>query len=111
MRSLKTEIGSVMSVVLLIAAFPTALSPQGATGRFEVYCDSFGFLLEKIDGAPAPGGFFSFLYSGFPARRRGVGCFCLSKGVQRCRQLRSVATGKLWLDAERRPGGAPVSGK
>ena len=30
-------------------------------------CDSFGFFLAEIDGAPAPGEFFLFLYRGFPA--------------------------------------------
>ena len=53
-------------MVLLLAVFPTASSGQNATGHFEVYCDGVGFFLAKVDGAPAPGKLFLFLYTGFP---------------------------------------------
>jgi len=54
------------AVVLLLAVFPTASSGQNATGHFEMYCDGVGFFLAKVDGAPAPGKLFLFLYTGFP---------------------------------------------
>jgi len=57
----------VIAVALLLGMLPGALSTHAATGRFEVYCDSFGFFLAKVDGAPAPRDFFLFLYRGFPA--------------------------------------------
>jgi hypothetical protein len=54
------------AAVPLLAFFPTASSGQNATGHFEVYCDGVGFFLAKVDGAPAPGKLFLFLYTGFP---------------------------------------------
>jgi hypothetical protein len=54
------------TAVLLLAVFQTAKSAQNASGHFEVYCDGFGFFLEKVDGAPVPGKVLLFLYTGFP---------------------------------------------
>jgi hypothetical protein len=118
MLSLKTEIGSVLTVVaLLLWAFPTASSTHGATGRFEVYCDSFGFFLENVDGAPALGGFFVFLYRGFPGfvdylpGGEELDVSVYPKGCNAAVKCASVATAKVWLDAEHRPGGMRISGK
>ena len=105
------------AVALLVAVFPTASSTHSATGRFEVYCDSFGFFLQKIDGAPAPGELFLFLYRGFPGfvdylpRGEGLDVSVYPKGCSAAAKCDSVATAKLWLDAEHRPGATRISGK
>jgi hypothetical protein len=41
--------------VLLLAIVPTTTSARDASGHFELYCNSIGFFLERVDGAPAPG--------------------------------------------------------
>lgn len=103
-------------VVLLLAVLPTS-STQSATGRFEVYCDSFGFFLEKIDGAPAPGEFFLFLYRGFPGfvdhlpGGEELDVSVYAKGCSPEAKCESVATAKLWLDTEHRPGATRISGR
>jgi len=118
MRSLKNPIGPVLTAaVFLVAAIPTVASTHGTTGRFEVYCDSFGFFLEKIDGAPAPGGFFLFLQRGFPGfidyLPGGVelDVSVYPTGCNAAVPCERVATAKLWLDAEHRQGGTRISGK
>src|SRR5215469_11754369 len=117
MRSLKNPIGPVLTAaVFLVAAIPTVASTHGATGRFEVYCDSFGFFLEKIEGAPAPGGFFIFLQRGFAGfidylpKGEELKVSVYPKGCNAALKCESVATAKLWMDAEHRPGGTRISG-
>ena len=95
---------------------PGALSTHGATGRFEVYCDSFGFFLANVDGGPAPKEFFLFLYGGFPFVEYLPGGEWLDvavypKGCSANAKCDSVAHGKLWFDAEHRPGATRISGK
>jgi hypothetical protein len=46
------------AVVLLLAVRPIGSLTNNAIGRFEVYCDGFGFFVANIDGAPAPGRLF-----------------------------------------------------
>jgi hypothetical protein len=104
------------AVVLLLVVFPTASSAQSATGRFEVYCDSVGFFMAKIDGAPAPGKLFLFLYIGFPGTPyvpketwKDVDVYrngCIADG--KCEVL---AHGKVWLDDEAAPDARRISGK
>lgn len=103
-------------VVLSLAALPTASPAQSASGHFEVYCDSIGFFLTKIDGAPAPGRLLLFLYTGFPWLRnvpketwKDVSVFrdgCIADG--KCEVL---AHGKVWLDDEAVSDAARISGK
>ena len=118
MLSLKNRIGPALTaVVFLVAAIPTASSTHGATGRFEVYCDSFGFFLEKIDGAPPPGRFFLFLFRGFLPlyeylpERQELDVSVYPKGCNASLKCESVATAKLWLDAQHQPGGTQISGE
>lgn len=54
------------SGVLLLLAAANGQPSEGATGRFEVYCDSVGLFLAKVEGAPAPRKLLLFLYMGFP---------------------------------------------
>lgn len=81
-----------------------------------MYCDSIGFFLEKIDGAPAPGKLFLFLYTGFPGvpfvpkeTWKDVSVFrdgCIADG--KCEVL---AHGKVWLDGEAVSDATRISGK
>jgi hypothetical protein len=119
MRSFRLgRIGIYLSAAaLLLGVFPTASSTQGATGTFEVYCDSFGLFLANIDGAPAPKEFFLFLYRGFPE----VGDYLpegawfdvsvYPKGCSAAIKCDSVARGKLLLDAVHKPDAIRISGK
>jgi hypothetical protein len=108
---------SFAAVILLPGAFPVSSSTHSASGRFEVYCDSFGFFLKKIDGAPAPGEFLLLLYRGFPGffddlpGDKALDVSVYSKGCSADGKCDAVANGKLWLDAEHTPGGARISGK
>jgi hypothetical protein len=107
---------SLSAVVLLLAALPTASSTPDASGRFEVYCDGVGFFLPKVDGAPAPGKLFLFLYTSFPGipyvpkeTWKDVDvyrneCFADTK-------CEALARGKIWLDDEAMPDAERVSGK
>jgi hypothetical protein len=107
------------AVVLLLFVFPAEPSTHEASGRFEVYCDSVGFYLGKIDGAPAPAEFFLLMYRGFPGfidALPGGSWLEVSVYPKDCRadgkcETRKVADGRLWLDAEHDPGGKQISGK
>jgi hypothetical protein len=105
------------AAALLLVVFPTASSTQGATGTFEVYCDSFGFFLASIDAAPAPKEFFLFLYRGFPEvgdylpQGEWLDVSVYLKGCSAAIKRDSVARGKLLLDKVHDPGATRISGK
>jgi hypothetical protein len=112
---------------LLLFVFPAAPSTHEASGHFEVYCDSFGFFLAKIDGAPAPGEFFLFLYRTFPGfveylpEEEWLEISVHPKGcpnrLDKNSHLRedvkcdAVGHGRLSLDAKHEPGEKRISGK
>jgi len=104
------------AAALLLAVFPTVSSTQGATGTFEVYCDSFGFFLANIDAAPAPKEFFLFLYRNFPGfvdylpEGEWLDVSVYPKGCSAAKKCDSVARGKLLLDAVHDPGASRMSG-
>ncbi|HEY6386428.1 MAG TPA: hypothetical protein VIX91_12175 [Candidatus Acidoferrum sp.] len=108
---------SLAVVVLWLGVLPVAPATRNATGSFEVYCDSFGFFLEKVEGAPAPGEFFLLLYRGFPGfvdalpGGEALDVSVYPKGCHADSKCDSVANGKLWLDSEHVPGGTQISGK
>jgi hypothetical protein len=100
----------------LLAAFPTATSAQNATGRFEVYCDGFGFFLGKVDGAPAPGKLLLFLYTGFPGIRyvpkeKWTDVLVYRNGCIADGKCEIFAHGKVWLDDEATVDTRRVSGR
>ncbi len=104
------------SVVLLLLAAVNGQSSDGASGRFEVYCDGVGLFLTKVDGAPAPRKLLLFMYTGFPgvpyvAREgwRDVKVYrngCIAEG--KCEVL---AHGRVRLDNEITPDGHHIAGK
>ncbi len=103
-------------VVLLLALFPIASATNNATGRFEVYCDGFGFFLSSIDGAPAPGKLFLFLYTGFPGinyvpKEKWKDVYVYSNGCIADGKCEVLARGKVCLDDEALPDASRVSGK
>jgi hypothetical protein len=104
------------AVVLLLAVFPTASSGQNATGHFEMYCDGVGFFLAKVDGAPAPGKLFLFLYTGFPGipyvpKETWKDVYVYRNGCIADAKCEVLARGKVWLDDEAMPDARRVSGK
>ena len=104
------------AVVLLLAVFPGASSTHNATGRFEVYCDGVGFFLAKVDGAPAPGKLFLFLYTGFPGtpyvpKETWQDVYVYRDGCIADGKCEVLAHGKVWLDDVPMPDARRVSGK
>jgi hypothetical protein len=104
------------AVVLLLTVFPTASSGRKATGHFEVYCDGVGFFLAKVDGAPAPGKLFLFLYTGFPGfpyvpKETWKDVYVYRNGCIADGKCEALARGKVWLDNEAMPDARRVSGK
>jgi hypothetical protein len=104
------------AVVILLAVLPIASSTNNATGRFEVYCDGFGFFLVNIDGAPAPGKLFLFLYTGFPGtsyipKETWKEVYVYRDGCIADGKCEVLAHGKAWLDDEAMPDASRVSGK
>jgi hypothetical protein len=99
------------------------LSPASvATGHFEVYCDGVGIFLAKIDGAPAPGKLVLFYTIGFPPGTVGgliMGqgtwshVYVLRDGCIPDGKCKSMADGKVWINAEDIQGTPPkrISGK
>jgi hypothetical protein len=113
-----SRIGFYLSAAaLLLGVFPTASSTQGATGTFEVYCDSFGFFLANIEATPAPKEFFLFLYRGFPGfvdylpEEEWLDVSVYPKGCSATTKCDEVARGKLLLDAVHKPDTTRISGK
>jgi len=104
------------AIVLLLAVFPTAPSTHTATERFEVYCDGFGFFLAKVDGAPAPGKLFLFLYTGFPGityvpKETWKDVYVYRNGCLADGKCEVLAHGKVWLDDEVMPDAKRISGR
>ncbi len=64
--SRQSRIAARLVALLFLVVVASATAAQDATGRFEVYCDGFGFFLAKVDGAPAPGKLVLFLRTRFP---------------------------------------------
>jgi hypothetical protein len=103
------------TTVLLLLAVANGHSSEGATGRFEVYCDGVGLSLAKVDGAPAPRKLLLFLYTGFPGvsyvpkdEWKDVKVYrngCAADG--KCEVL---AHGRIRLDNEITPDSRHVSG-
>lgn len=108
---------SFFAVTLLSGVLPAASSTHRATGRFEVYCDSFGFFLKEIDGVPAPGELFLIWYKGVPGflddlpKAKALDVSVYPKGCGADGKCEAVANAKLWLDAEHTPGGKRISGR
>jgi hypothetical protein len=104
------------AVVLSLVILPTASSSQNATGHFEVYCDGVGFFLAKVDGAPAPGKLFLFLYTGFPGtpyvpKETWQDVYVYRDGCIADGKCEVLAHGKVWLDDVPMPDARRVSGK
>ena len=106
----------VNAVVLSLVILPTASSSQNATGHFEVYCDGVGFFLAKVDGAPAAGKLFLFLYMGFPGtpyvpKEAWQDVYVYRDGCIADGKCEVLAHGKVWLDDVPMPDARRVSGK
>ena len=104
------------AALLLIGVFPTVTSAQNSTGRFEVYCDSVGFFVAKVDGAPAPRRLLLFLYTGFPGipyvpKEEWKEVKVYRDGCRADGACEVFAHGNIRLDTELRPEGRRVSGK
>jgi hypothetical protein len=80
-------------------------------------CDSFGFVLTNIDGTPGPRAYLSLLYKGFPKIIDSLPggmrfeAEVLPKGCIADGKCKSIATGKIRLDAEHDPAGKQISGQ
>ena len=104
----------LLAAVLLIVMVPTASSAQGATGRFEVYCDGVGFFLANVEGAPAPRKLFLFLHANFPAipyvpKEEWTNVFVYRNGCVADGKCQVLTHGKVRLDSEFTPDSRRVS--
>jgi len=104
------------SAVLLLLAAVNGESSNGATGRFEMYCDGVGLFLTKVDGAPAPRKLLLFMYTGFPgvpyvARDEWKDVKAYRNGCTADGKCEVLAHGRIWLDNEITPDGHRIAGK
>jgi len=104
------------SAVLLLLAAVNGQSSEGATGRFEVYCDGVGLFLTKVDGAPAPRKLLLFMYTGFPgvpfvAREEWKDVNVYRNGCAADGKCEVLAHRRIRLDNEITPDGPHVAGK
>ena len=104
------------SGVLLLLAAANGQPSEGATGRFEVYCDSVGLFLAKVEGAPAPRKLLLFLYMGFPGvsyvpKDEWKEVKVYRNGCAADAKCDVLAHGRIRLDNEITPDGRHVSGK
>jgi hypothetical protein len=93
------------ALVFLLAALSAGADGQNASGKFEEYCDGFGFFLAKIDGAPVPGKLFLFLYTGFPGvtympKKQWKDVYVYHDGCIADGKCEILAHGKIWVDDE-----------
>jgi hypothetical protein len=108
--------GRLSTAVLLLVVVANSHSSEDATGRFEVYCDGVGFLLAKVDGAPAPGKLLLFLYAGFPsvpyvAREEWKDVNVYRNGCVADGTCEVLTHGRIKLDNEITPDARRVSGR
>ena len=104
------------SAVLLLLAAGTGQSSEGATGRFEVYCDGVGLFVTKVEGAPAPRKLLLFMYTRFPGvpyvtREEWNDVQVYRNGCAADGKCEVLAHGRIRLDTEITPDGRQVAGK
>ena len=97
---------------LFLSGLPISVFAAEATGHFEVYCDAVLAILAKIDGAPNRGKLLLFWGEPFPPGTSGgsyLGQETWSEvsvyrnGCLPSDKCRSIAHGKVWVDAWRMP--------
>lgn len=91
-------------IVLFLSPLPTLASARTATGHFEVYCDSVGLFLAKIEGAPPSRKLllFSRLENTFGGKYVGQGKWSyvsvFPDGCVPSDKCESIADGRVWID-------------
>lgn len=102
--------------VLLLVVVSNGHTGENATGRFERYCDGFGFFLANVDGAPSPRKLLLFLYTGSPGvpyvpKEEWEDVIVYRNGCAADGKCEVLAHGRIRLDNEITPDGRRVSGK